>query len=133
VVELTRAPACEASLGVESTCVKGHGMGIAGNEKVRLLVPGAPEVTWTCLRPRLTLWLGIAGGSLLGHGLCCPMRPSPPSVWPVCPPGNYQVTVSESHAAGQRYNAVLFGTETATVILDAPNRRARAWRKPRGL
>jgi hypothetical protein len=71
------------------------------------------------LRPRLTLLLSIAGGLFWGMG-CASYAPLTSERVARVPAGHYQVTISESHAAGQRYNAVLFGTETATVILDAP-------------
>jgi hypothetical protein len=69
--------------------------------------------------PRLARWLCIAG--CLTWSVGCATQPSllPARVDGV-PGGTYHVRVSEHPATGQKYDAVLFETDAASVTLDVP-------------
>ncbi len=72
------------------------------------------------LPSRLALWLSI--GACLAWVVGCATHTSPlsPARIDLVPGGQYHVRVSESLGTGQKYNAVLFETETASVVLDVP-------------
>ena len=69
--------------------------------------------------PRFARWLCIAG--CLTWSVGCATQPSllPARVDGV-PGGTYHVRVSEHPATGQKYDAVLFETDAASVTLDVP-------------
>ena len=71
------------------------------------------------LRPRVTLWLSVAGYLFWGMGCASYVLLAFERVDRV-PAGHYQVIISENPSGAQRYNAVLFEAESASVILDAP-------------
>lgn len=71
------------------------------------------------LGPRPAAWLGIAGCLFWAIGCAPYAAPSSERVDRV-PAGQYHVTISENRTGGERYNAVLFEAEAATVMLDAP-------------
>jgi hypothetical protein len=71
------------------------------------------------LRPRVTLVLGVAACLFWGMG-CASYVPLTSERVDRVPAGHYQVIISGNSSSGQRYNAVLFEAETASVILDAP-------------
>lgn len=69
--------------------------------------------------PRLARWLGIAG--CLSWSVGCAAQPSlVPARVDGVPGGTYHVRVSEHPATGQKYDAVLFQTDAASVTLDVP-------------
>jgi hypothetical protein len=77
------------------------------------------------LRPRVTLLLGVAGCLCWAMG-CASYVPLTSERVDRVPAGHYQVIVSEGPSGGQRYNALLFEAETASVILDAPAVQCRS-------
>jgi hypothetical protein len=70
------------------------------------------------LRPRVTLSLSVAACLVWGMGCASYVSVTSERVDRV-PAGHYRVIISENPSGGQRYNAVLFEAETASVILDA--------------
>ena len=68
---------------------------------------------------RLARWLSIAG--CLAGSVGCATQPSlVPARVDAVPGGTYHVRVSEHPATGQKYDAVLFETDAASVTLDVP-------------
>jgi hypothetical protein len=73
------------------------------------------------IRPsRLALWLSTAACLAWVMGCATHTSPLSPSRIDSVPGGQYHVRVSESPGAGQKYNAVLFETDAASVVLDVP-------------
>jgi hypothetical protein len=71
------------------------------------------------LRPCVTLLLGVTGCLFWVMG-CASYVPLTSEPVDRVPAGHYQVIISENPSGGQRYNALLFEAETASVVLDAP-------------
>src|SRR6266511_942479 len=69
---------------------------------------------------RLARWLSI--GTSLAWALGCATHAPPlsPARIDRVPGGPYHVRVPESPGTGQKYEAVLFETDTASVVLDVP-------------
>ena len=73
------------------------------------------------IRPsRLALWVSTAACLAWAMGCATHISPLSPSRIDGVPRGQYHVRVSESPGAGQKYSAVLFETDTASVVLDVP-------------
>lgn len=68
------------------------------------------------LRPRVTLLLSVAVWAMS----CASYVPVASERVDRVPAGHYRVISSENLSGAQRYNAVLFEAEAASVILDAP-------------
>jgi hypothetical protein len=83
------------------------------------------------LRPRPTLLLSIAGCLFWGMG-CASYTPLASERVDRVPAGHYQVIFSENRTGGQKYNAVLFEAETASVTLDAPTVQRASGTTPDG-
>ena len=70
--------------------------------------------------PRLAGWLGIAGCFACVVGCASQTSSLLPARVDGVPGGTYHVRVSEHPATGQKYDAVLFETDAASVTLDVP-------------
>ena len=70
--------------------------------------------------PRLAGWLGIAGCLACFVGCASQSSSLLPARVDGVPGGTYHVRVSEHPATGQKYDAVLFETDAASVTLDVP-------------
>jgi hypothetical protein len=70
--------------------------------------------------PGLARWLGIAGCLVWSAGCASQSSSLLPARVDGVPGGTYHVMVSEHPATGQKYDAVLFETDTASVTLDVP-------------
>ncbi|HEV8225419.1 MAG TPA: hypothetical protein VGQ74_00350 [Methylomirabilota bacterium] len=70
--------------------------------------------------PRLAGWLGIAGCLACFVGCAGQSSSLLPARVDGVPGGTYHVRVSEHPATGQKYDAVLFETDAASVTLDVP-------------